>query len=355
MNRLLTMLSLLMLSGCVTYYYPQTAIEDGVYYAEDDPAYINTAYVNYYSGYAGAAYYPWRSMDYFYFGYGYPYGYSPWYYPYYSYFSPWYYPHYRHGYRRHWRQGDYCQPYNACGHNRVADNGSGGDNPYPGRSRDFQQYGGGEDEDGNEDPSGRRNRGNTGKYGTDPIGRYVSTTPAANFAGGSAGGSNDRGMVIRNRGASKPGKSRSGPVKPEPVVVTSLRPSMVQPDYRSRRGSGEVRYRSGAKQGRSSTHPVGSDSRYSAAAVGSAASPALMIPAQSGVNFQSAQGQSKQGRSARTSSGKTPSATGSRSPAARSSRSPAAFSRSPATRSGSSRSSGRSSGRSHSRVYRQQE
>jgi len=350
MNRLLTMLSLLMLSGCVTYYYPQTAIEDGVYYAEDDPAYINGAYVNYYYGYAGSAYYPWRSMDYFYFGYGYPYGYSPWHYPYYSYFSPWYYPHYHHGYRRHWRQGDYCQPYNACGRNKYADNGSGGDNPYPGRSRDFQQYGGGEDEDGNEDPSGRRNRGNTGKYGTDPIGRYVSTVPS----GASAGGSSDQGMVIRNRGAAKAGRSRSGPVNPEPVVVTSLTPSMAQPDYRARRSSGEIRYRSGAKQGRSRTHSVGSDSRYSAAAGGSTASPALTIPAQSGGNFQSAQGQSKQGGATRASSGKASSATGSRPPAARSSRSRATSSSPPASRSGSSRSSGRSSGRARSSVSRQQ-
>ena len=91
MKKLFLSALLLLLTGCVSYYAPETAIEDGVYYAEDDPAYINNAYSYTYGGY-----YPWSSMDYFYlgygpyggFGYGYggfsigiSYGYSPWDYP----------------------------------------------------------------------------------------------------------------------------------------------------------------------------------------------------------------------------------------------------------------------------------
>ena len=64
MKKLLILPLLVLLTGCVTYYYPETALEDGVYYAEDDPSY------NVYSGgYAGVAYYPWSSLDYFYLGY----------------------------------------------------------------------------------------------------------------------------------------------------------------------------------------------------------------------------------------------------------------------------------------------
>jgi hypothetical protein len=54
MKKLLILPLLVLLSACVRYYYPETAYEDGVYYAEDDPA-----YVVFQGGYAGAAYYPW--------------------------------------------------------------------------------------------------------------------------------------------------------------------------------------------------------------------------------------------------------------------------------------------------------
>ena len=52
MKKLLILLLLVLLSGCVSYYHPETALEDGVYYAEDDPS-----YVVYQGGYSGA-YYP---------------------------------------------------------------------------------------------------------------------------------------------------------------------------------------------------------------------------------------------------------------------------------------------------------
>ena len=75
MKKLLILPLLVLLTGCVSYYYPATAYEDGVYYAEDDPA-----YVVYSDAYAGVSYYPWSSLDYFYLGYnpypGYSFGYG---------------------------------------------------------------------------------------------------------------------------------------------------------------------------------------------------------------------------------------------------------------------------------------
>ncbi|MGD9021881.1 MAG: hypothetical protein PVF46_08790, partial [Lysobacterales bacterium] len=67
MKNLLILPLLALLSGCVTYYYPETALEDGVYYAEDDPS-----YAVYSDSYVSVGYYPWYSLDYFYLGY-YPY------------------------------------------------------------------------------------------------------------------------------------------------------------------------------------------------------------------------------------------------------------------------------------------
>jgi len=85
MKKLLILPLFMLLTACVTYYYPKTALKDGIYYAEDDPSYVV------YSGtYAGAAYYPWVSLDYFYLAY-YPYRY-------YGYYSPWYISHFRYPY-----------------------------------------------------------------------------------------------------------------------------------------------------------------------------------------------------------------------------------------------------------------
>ena len=99
MKKLLILPLLILLTGCVTYYYPQTALKDGIYYAEDDPS-----YVVYSGGYAGAAYYPWLSLDYFYLGY-----YS------HGYYSPWYVSHYHFPYypvRRSYY--GYCPDYGGC-------------------------------------------------------------------------------------------------------------------------------------------------------------------------------------------------------------------------------------------------
>jgi len=263
MKKILLLLILPMFSGCVTYYTPEVVVENGMYYADEDPAYINNAYVSGSYIYAGAAWYPWRSMDYFYFGY-YPYSYySPWYYPY-SYYSPGYYPHHRYAHHRYWRRhGDYCQPYNACGrgqHDRYVDNDH--DRPTDRRNR------GGEDEDGNEDPGNRRNGNRTGSYAAAPTRRYVSTAPS--------GYSGDQGVVIRSRGSSKPGKNRTQPTKSEPVLVTGVSPvtpPATQPDYRSRQDGREIRYRSSPKQGRSRTGPVDNRSPTGSAAVVVASTP----------------------------------------------------------------------------------
>ena len=263
MKKLLLLPILLLLSGCVTYYYPETAIEDGVYYAEDDPAYNNNAYSY---TYAGAAYYPWWSMDYFYLGYGpytgyrfgyggywgsgfsigFSYGYSPWYYPYYGYYSPWYRPHHHHYYRYR----GYCPHYNACGHKKGKNHRGDRHDRYVRNDHADRRNRG--EEDGQEDPADRRDRRNgTGSYSTSPMRRYVSATPS--------GYSGNQGMVVRNRETTKTGKSRIEPVKSKPVEtvgVTSTEDNTAMPEIRSQRGNRAVRYRSGSKQGRSRTGPV---------------------------------------------------------------------------------------------------
>jgi len=182
MKNLLILPLLVLLTACVTYYDPETALEDGVYYAGNDLSYVLNA-----DPYAGVSYYPWSSLDHFYLGYNpYPrhgfgyayggygsgssfginYGYSPWYYPYsyYGYYSPWYasyyhYPHYPA--RRPWR--GYSEP---------------------------------------------------------PVSRHVSTAPY--------GYSGNRGMVIRGRDTTKIGKSRLQPVRSSPasrgIAVTASNP-----------------------------------------------------------------------------------------------------------------------------------
>jgi hypothetical protein len=171
MKKLLILPLLVFLTGCVTYYYPETALEDGVYYAKDDPS-----YTGYSGGYSGAFYYPWSSLDYFYlgyypyhrYGYGYNngfsfgigYGYSPWYYPtsYYGFYAPRY-------------RSYYHYPYYS---NRRHYNG----------------------------------------YNSSPVRRYVSTVPS--------GYSGNQGMVVRNRGNAKVGKSQLHPVKPVSTRAVSV-------------------------------------------------------------------------------------------------------------------------------------
>jgi hypothetical protein len=223
MKKLLILPILVLLSACVSYYYPETALEDGVYYAEDDPS-----YVVYQGGYPGAAYYPWSSLDYFYLGYypypgyafyyGYPFGiahvYSPWHHPYsyYGYYSPRYASYYHYPFYPAWRPySGYCRHYSGCSRWGNIEQREDRRNRYAGNEK-----------------RGRRNRDDdvidgeeiavsspalpvdNGIYATSPFSRYVSTAPA--------GYSGNRGMVIRNNGATKIGKSRLAPGKSTSVA-----------------------------------------------------------------------------------------------------------------------------------------
>ncbi len=261
---LLLLVSLPLVTGCVSYYYPETAMVDGVYYAQDDPAYSNNAYVNSYS-YATSAYYPWWSMDYFYLGYGprlgygyghYGYGgwaigaswgYSPWPSPYYSHYVPWYvpYPYYpgRYAYT------DHCQSYYGCGGSHGAYR-SGNHDRYAGDGRAGHRDRGDEDESHDTGQVGRSSHRVGGSVAA-PVRRYVSTAPS--------GYASDQGMVIRNRETAKAGRSRVEPVSRDPLETTALTFSparIATPDYRTRFSGGDMRYRSDSKPGHSQTGPV---------------------------------------------------------------------------------------------------
>ena len=215
MKKLFILSLFLLLTGCVTYYYPETALEDGVYYAEDDPSYV------YNSGdYLDAVYYPWLSLDYFYLGYnpypvygfayGYPFGwgYSPWHYPYsyYGYYSPRYIAWHHHPYRRPYRGN--CMHHGGC---QKDDN----ENRYAGDDHENHRNRDGEDEEREEYIRNRES--GIGRHVTAPVSRYVSTAPS--------GFSGNQGMVIRNRETRKIGKSRLEPAQQpsaKPVSVTPV-------------------------------------------------------------------------------------------------------------------------------------
>ena len=200
MKNLLFVPLLIFMAGCVTYYYPETALEDGVYYAEDDPSYqFNSA------DYSGVVYYPWSSLDYFYMGY--------WPYPngFYGYYSPWYYSHY---YGYYWRPNRwYCIRGGAC-NRRHPGNHFAVSYPdlhrNPGRE-DGEEYSPGEDVDMH-------------RNSVSPI-RYVTTAPP--------GYSGNQGMVIRSNKGSKIGKNRLEPVKSARSKPVSARSSTTGTVFRS--------------------------------------------------------------------------------------------------------------------------
>lgn len=241
MKKLIIFLLLVLLTGCVSYYSPETAFEDGVYYAEDDPSYVLNS-----GDYSGVVYYPWSSLDYFYLGYrpypGYGYGfaytypfgigYSPWDYPngYYGFHSPWYFSYHNYPYWRPYR--GYCSHYGLCrqyshrgGHDRYARKG--------GKRRGRA---------GGDEGDIRGQESDVGNDGYSSVSRHVSTTPAG-YAG-------NQGMVIRNRESKKAGQSRTEPVKPVPSksvsVIPSTSSSSVHSPARSTRGSYS---RSGSRSG----------------------------------------------------------------------------------------------------------
>jgi len=201
---MLISLLLVSLSGCVTYYYPETALEDGVYYAADDPSYVLNS-----GDYTGVVYYPWSSLDYFYLGYwpypgygfvyGYPYGwgYSPWDYPigYYGYYPPRYFSRHHHGYWWY-LDGNHHDRYAREGRGHRRNHDSGAD-----QAEEFTRE---EDSD-------------LGRNSATSVTRYVMTPPFP-YAG-------NQGMVIRNSGNSKSGKSRVGPTQPTTTKPVSISPS----------------------------------------------------------------------------------------------------------------------------------
>lgn len=292
MRKLMVLPLLALLSGCVSYYYPEVALEDGVYYAEDDPSY--TVYAD---GYVGGGYYPWYSLDYFYTGYypyssyrltyGYPsglsfgngYGFSPWYYPrhYYGYYSPWhvsyshhYYPAWQpyRGYSshyygdRHWKK----RYYDRYGHDRYASHHRydrhdrynrndryGRDDRYNRSDRYSRsdRYDNRYDRYRDGHSSQRPGREQERYRDSTSVRRYVSTPPA--------GRSGDRGVVVRNRGQAKVGESRLENGRQPAASATRQKvvtPRSRQPVNSTRRSSGEVRYRADRKQTPSRTTPV---------------------------------------------------------------------------------------------------
>ena len=315
MKKLLILPLLVLLTSCVSYYYPQTALQDGVYYAEDDPS-----YVVYSNSYAGVAYYPWSSLDYFYmgyypyprygFGYGYgggwsfgvSYGYSPWYYPYsyYGYYSPWYASYYHYPYYPAWRPyHGYYSRYNRGHHKYRRGHGGGGHDRYVDNDNYDPRERGAENEDRYENPDERSNKGSQfNSYSASRGNRYVSTAPS--------GYSSNRGMVIRSNETTKIGKSRLEPNKSPPVQAVSVSSSnspVALPNYRTRQAGSEVRYSAGAKQGRSRTGPVESGG-YSRGVVVSAPQPGNVAAAgNGGRSRQSAPARSSQRASGSSSSG----------------------------------------------------
>ena len=314
MKKLLTLGLTILLSGCVTYYYPETALEDGVYYAEDDPSYVIDS-----SGYVDASYYPWSSMDYFYldyyayprFGYygglsiGIGYGYSPWYYGprYYGYYSPWYAwhaPYYHHSHYYAWRpyyghgyKGHGNKHYKRKGNkHRKKKNYRYADNKGKGNGKNARGYKREEYSDEQKRPTGSKgSRSYANGKNSEPVKRYVSTTPS--------GYSGDRGMEVRSRGTKATGNTRTQPIRREQPTTVKLTPStksVSRNNYRSRQSTGsagEVRYRAGNKQGRSRIEPI--ESRSSARTVAFANTSAGTTP---GGDNAGRYGQAKPGNSA---------------------------------------------------------
>jgi hypothetical protein len=287
MKMLLIMSLLVLLSGCVTYYYPETALEDGVYYAEDDPS-----YVVYQGGYPGAAYYPWSSLDYFYMGFnpypryayfhgfpfGFSHGYAPWYYPYgyYGYYSPLYASYYHYPYFPVWRPyNGYCSHYSGhCRSNHMY----GGYNRHANNDRRKRKN---EEKDSHEIPDENPDLTNDqDRNGDEAYSHYLVTAPYAYYG--------DRGLMIRSGETAKIGKSRIQPaissLSSSGIVVT---PSPSQTTLTSANqagnGSSATSTTTRASAGRPSTRPA----RHSSAASTSRASSGMSNRSRSGVRSSS--------------------------------------------------------------------
>jgi len=198
MKKLLILALLFLLTGCVTYYQPETALEDGVYYAEDDPK-----YVVYQGPYAGYAYYPWWSLDYAY-----------WYYPYSacSYWGPYY---------------GCCSHGRNCGRGIRTGRPGHGQNLHAGNTNRGSRNRNDEEIDGSEPDADSQDTLHAGPSVVGiPYRNFVSTAPS--------GYSGNRGMVIRSSEAAKIGQSKIQPIKTGAtssgiVIATSTSPNVVTP------------------------------------------------------------------------------------------------------------------------------
>jgi hypothetical protein len=246
---------LALLTACVSYYQPEMALEDGVYYPEDDPSYNYNP-----DDFSGIVYYPWVSLDYFYFGYrpypysgfiyNYPYGYGfvSWVYPYpyYARYSPWYYTYY---------YDPYFYPRNGnCGHHghcrRNNDDGGGdgaGDDSYAVDNRQYHKATGGS---GEENAFYSRDMNNKMSHaGTRPTKRVAASAPGRYPV-------NKRTVVSDGRStktgkhrvepvySGKPGKATAGPpvsVRSAPAAPAAPAPTFSRPDTGSPSFNSSVR------------------------------------------------------------------------------------------------------------------
>jgi hypothetical protein len=213
MKKLLIFSLLVLLTGCVNYYHPKTALEDGVYYAEDDPSYVVNDGV-----YFGVAYYPWSSLDYFYFGYHpypvYPYyrgfatGYTPWHYPFgsFGFYSPLYVSYYHYPFYPAWRPyGGYCATHRHCGRHPGRHEGPVQDETFANLRKTALRKG--EDDDtGDEEFPFEKVTGMKPQGGDSG---WTSSVYRPYFPPGYDG---DRGVFIRRNQTDKIGKSMVQPV-----------------------------------------------------------------------------------------------------------------------------------------------
>ncbi len=191
MRLLLLVLSALVLQGCIHYHYSYEPSEYAYDGAEDPDFYDDgTPVVD--VRFADAAYYPWWSIDYYYFGrhyyrpvylrnryfspsYAYGHGIGPHYWPYYAFYSPFYYPYANFAWYDPW----YGWPRYGIGTTIIWTS----TDPYPRQSRNIQPS----------DPGA--------------VTRNVSMTPSV--------GDTDAGMEIRSRNHRKIRDSHIGPA---PVI-----------------------------------------------------------------------------------------------------------------------------------------
>lgn len=281
MKRVFAIAATLLLSGCVSYYYPQYDADEGVYYAADD------GHGSVRVSYRESAYYPYWSVDHFYFGgywgsysssvsigyhWGYPY--RPWYvydpypWPYYGgwAYRPyyWYGPHYHyawydpywywrhHRYRYYGHHGGHYGGHYGGGHHGGGHHGGG----HHGGGHGGHDYGQPPDRGVAFDDRQRDRELMTGGRGN---GRPPTSTTTRQVGAGGAASS------VRYREERKQGPSRLEPVGS--VADPAGRPAVQVPrpsaePVRQRRVTGdgrEVRYAGERKVRESRMEPLRSE------------------------------------------------------------------------------------------------